>query len=93
MNADTVRRIVGHSQISTTYSNGCKMIKVPGTENLVIVYDQYKEDPTHPRVSCEIPELGITLHSRCFGCRIDENGVLQSLKHEDGKVLVKYFSR
>lgn len=39
-------------------------------------------------VSCHIPETGFTLHSRCIACRMDENGVFQSLKSEDyGKIM------
>lgn len=36
-------------------------------------------------VTCMIPELNLTLHTRCFACRIDENGVLQSLQDGDSK--------
>ena len=74
------------------------MIRVPDTDNLVIVYDQIQEDKyvneDFPRfysreaedyrkhtgreltmyVTCSIPEIDVELHTRCFACRIDENG-------------------
>ena len=92
-----------------------RIIKVPGSDNVVIVYDQNQEDEymnvKFPRmlaedgskyfentgheltrwVSCSIPEIGVELHSRCFACRIDENGELQSLEDGDGDAFVKYF--
>ena len=93
-----------------------KIVKVPSTDNIVIVYDQNKEDryvnetfsEIHKRsgeeykehtgkemtmyVSCEIPEIDLTLHTRCFACRIDENGELQSLENGDSKYFIDYFT-
>ena len=92
-----------------------RIINVPGSDNVVIVYDQnqedeymnvtfpemlaeygekYREDTGRemtPWVSCKIPEIGVELHSRCFACRMDENGEFQSLEDGDGDVFVKYF--
>ena len=92
-----------------------RIIRVPDTDNIVIVYDQNKEDKyvneTFPRyykrdaeaykqrtskeltmyISCEIPENDLTLHTRCFACRIDENGELQSLENGDGEKFIEYF--
>ena len=89
-----------------------KIVRVPGSDNIVIVYDQKQEDDyvntefpaTYAAygaeylerwgeelkmvVSCEIPELGITLHTRCFACRMDENGMFQSLEASDYKKFV-----
>lgn len=45
-----------------------------------------------PHISCHIPELDITLHTRCFACRIDENGNFCSLKDGDGEKFINYFS-
>lgn len=42
-------------------------------------------------VSCEIPEIGFRIHTRCIACRMDENGVLQSLKEEDHAKVIRYF--
>lgn len=74
-----------------------KVVRVPNTENLVIVYDQTQEDERiaseHTKyVSCEISEIGLKLHTRCFACRIDENGELQSLEAGDGEKFIEYFT-
>ena len=42
-------------------------------------------------VSCEIPEISFKIHTRCFACRMDENGVLQSLERDDYKHFIHYF--
>ena len=92
-----------------------KTVRVPGSEHIVIVYDQTQEDryvnedfpETYARdgakylerwgeelkmhVSCEIPEIGFEIHTRCFACRMDENGVLQSLEGDDYKQFIHYF--
>jgi len=92
-----------------------KIVHVPGSENVVIVYDQTQEDlyvnEEFPRyyaedgadylarwgeelkmhVSCEIPEIGFKIHTRCFACRMNECGVLQSLEENDYKQFIHYF--
>ena len=92
-----------------------KTVRVPGPENVVIVYDQTQEDryvnEDFPRyyaedgadylarwgeelkmhVSCEIPEIGFKIHTRCFACRMNECGVLQSLEENDYKQFIHYF--
>lgn len=92
-----------------------KVISVPGSENVVIIYDQTQEDryvniefpeiyardgayylerwgeELQMHVSCEIPEIGFKIHTRCFACRIDEEGVLQSLEKDDYKLFIHYF--
>lgn len=72
-----------------------KVVKVPGTDNVVIVYDQNQENENvtegHTNnVSCKIPEIDFEIHTRCFACRIDGNGELQSLENDDGETLVEY---
>ena len=93
-----------------------KIVKVPGTDNIVIVYDrnqeeeyvsaifpeqyaefgkEYKEDTGRElkmHVSCEIPEIGFKIHTRCFACRIDEHGELQSLENSDSEKFIGYFT-
>lgn len=92
-----------------------KTVRIPGSENIVIVYDQTQEDryvneifpETYARegaeylerwgeelvmhVSCEIPEIGFKIHTRCFACRMDKNGILQSLEEDDYKQFIHYF--
>jgi hypothetical protein len=92
-----------------------KFVCVPGSENIVIVYDQTQEDAyvnvefpeiyardgadylerwgeeLKMHVSCEIPEIGFKIHTRCFACRVDEEGVLKSLEKDDYKQFIDYF--
>jgi len=92
-----------------------KFVRVPGSENIVIVYDQTQEDTyvnvefpeiyardgadylerwgeeLKMHVSCEIPEIGFKLHTRCFACRMDDNEVLQSLEKDDYKQFIHFF--
>lgn len=42
-------------------------------------------------VSCEIPEIGFKIHTRCFACRIDAKGNLESLMENDYKQFIHYF--
>ena len=92
-----------------------RIVRVPGAEHIVIVYNQTKEDKyinvdfpeeyelfgaqyredtgreMTMHISCEIPEIGFKIHTRCFACRMDENGVLQSLQKDDYKHFIHYF--
>ena len=92
-----------------------KTVLVPGTDNIVIVYDQTQEDryvnvdfperyaqdgakylerwgeELKMHISCEIPELGFKIHTRCFACRMDKNGVFQSLEDADIEKFIHYF--
>ena len=92
-----------------------KTVCVPGSEHIVIVYDQTQEDryvfedfPKHyardgaeylerwgeelkMHVSCEIPEIGFKIHTRCFACRMDDNEMLQSLEDSDCDKFIHYF--
>ena len=70
-----------------------KIVRVPNAENIVIVYDQAQEDENDKlRVSCEIPEIGFKIYTRCFACRMDQNGDFQSLEKGDTEKFIKYFS-
>ena len=90
------------------------IVKVPGTDNIVVVYNKYEEDeyinvefPSYlekdgeyyretwgeelkPHVSCEIPEINFKIHTRCIVCRIDGNGVLQSLEESDEEKFIDF---
>lgn len=92
-----------------------KTVRVPGSPNIIIVYDQTQEveyvneefpeiyarngasylaqwgEELQMHVSCEIPEIGFKIHTRCFACRMDDNGVLQSLEEDDYKYFIHYF--
>ena len=45
------------------------------------------------QVTCEIPEIGFKIHTRCFACRIDEAGNFQSLRPEDSTPVIMCFAR
>lgn len=84
------------------------IIRLPDTENLVLVYNKQQEEDTLKelqeyiqtvRVNMErfnptavIPEMGIVLYSRCFVCRTNEDGELVSLKEDDCKKVIKYLT-
>lgn len=53
--------------------------------------EKYGED-IEMRTSCEIPEIGFKIHTRCFACRVDEAGQLQSLQREDSEIVMKYLA-
>ena len=80
------------------------IIQIPNTK-CVIVYNKYQEEKTlqdkeyiqkrydHTyKPLAVIPELNITLYSKCFMCRMDDDGNLTSLEDGDGKYVVKYLS-
>lgn len=63
-------------------------------ETYELIGKSYKEGTGReltPYVSCHIPELDITLHTRCFACRIDENGNFCSLRPGDVRKFIDYF--
>ena len=73
-----------------------KVVAVPGIDNIVIVYDQNQENENiqeygEKYITCTIPTIDFKLHSRCFACRIDDKGELQSLEKGDGEKFIGYF--
>ena len=84
------------------------IIRIPDTENLVLVYNKYQEEEHLKELqhfiqevykrkdrfnpSAVIPEKGIVLYSRCIACRINEDGALVSLEEEDCPKVVKYLT-
>ena len=92
-----------------------KVVLIPGSDNIVVVYDQTQEDEyvnvdfpeiyardgagylerwgeeLKIHVSCEIPEIGFKIHTRCIACRMGEDGVLQGLEEGDNEKVVRYF--
>lgn len=42
-------------------------------------------------ISCVISELQLELHTRCFACRMDPDGTLQSIEGEDIEKVLQYF--
>lgn len=81
------------------------IIKLPNTENIVLVYNKYKEEERKElkeRVLKEenyvmsplavIPEKNIEIYSRCIVCRINENEELESIHNGDYEKFVKYLA-
>ncbi len=80
------------------------IIRVPGTEKLVLIYNKYAEERSLEdkeqyiregykiKPLAAIPELEIVLYSRCVACRMDSDGTLRSLEKEDYDILWKYLA-
>ena len=84
------------------------IIRVPDTDNVVLVYNKYQEEERLKELqhfiqevyknryrfnpSAVIPEMGIVLFSRCIACRINEDGALISLEKEDYTKVVQYLT-
>lgn len=70
------------------------IINVPNTDNIVIVYNKYREEEDRAyedkKPTAIIEELGITLYSRCIVCRMNEDGELASLEDGDYEKFEKY---
>ncbi len=85
------------------------IVRLPGTENLVLVYNKYQEEEalnslqefiqelrrTESRYNptAVIPELGLVLYSRCIVCRMNENGELSGIEAGDTEKAVKYLAQ
>ena len=81
------------------------IVKIPETDNLVIIYNKYQEELElkHKETLLKadnyvlkplafIPTERIEIYSRCIVCRMNENGKLDSLQHEDLENVWKYLS-
>lgn len=72
-----------------------EVVKIPET-NCVLVYNpimekEDKENLNKPVAS--IPEIGIEIYSRCFVCRLGNDGELESITNEDCDEIMKYLSK
>ena len=86
-------------------SSGRTVVKVPGSEDIVLIYDQNqehrvlqgmekeKEDGYERRPLAEIPELDLTLYSRCIVCRLEKDGSFASIRQEDCSRFMQYLAR
>ena len=79
------------------------IVPLPGTENLVLIYNKYQEEKKLRRVEkwrkeegyeakpyAVIPELDLKIYSRPAVCRISPDGKLESLQPEDMEAACKY---
>ena len=85
------------------------IVRLPGTDNLVLVYNKYQEEKdlnslqefiqelrrTESRYNptAVIPELGLVLYSRCIVCRMNENGELSGIEAGDPEKAMKYLAQ
>jgi len=97
--SDMKRRIVhvpGAEYIVIVYdqTQEDRYVNVDFPEKYERLVDRYREGTGREmtmQVSCEIPEISFKIHTRCFACRMDENGVLQSLQDDDYKQFIHFF--
>ena len=78
-----------NSQIDRT------IINVPNTENIVIIYNKYKEDEVdrnNRKPLAIIPEYNIKIYSRCIVCKMNNDGKFESLHYNDYDKFMKYLS-
>lgn len=81
------------------------VIRVPGTDNLVLVYNKYEEQKALEEKEwlfreenyvrkplATIPELNLELYSRCILVRMKEDGTFASLEKGDIMKADKYLS-
>lgn len=54
-------------------------------------YREHCGEDIKMHVSCEIPEIGFKIYTRCFACRINSAGEFESLQPEDYRIIVSYF--
>lgn len=82
------------------------IVHLPGSDHLVLVYNRYQEEERLAegerllkdenykiKPLAVIPEIGLTLYSRCIALRLNEDGSFASLQDGDGRILVKYLAR
>ena len=88
------------SKISPKEKFDRTIIRIPNSK-CVLLYNKYQEetylsrrDPDYtPKPLATIPELNLSIYSRCFICRIDDNGNLESIQPEDNDIISKYLAR
>lgn len=81
------------SSIKITEKIDRTIVRVPNTENIVIVYNKYEEE-NHSNMNplAIIPENNIKIYSRCIVCRMNDNGEFESLQGEDYDQFMKYLA-
>lgn len=81
------------------------VIHLPGSDNLVLVYNEYqeeerlkvkeralREDNYVIKPLAAIPELNLEIYSRCIVCRMNADGVFESLAEGDFKIWDRYLA-
>ena len=81
------------------------IVHIPGSDHLVLVYNRYQEEQRleererllkdenyEMKPLAVIPEIGLTLFSRCIALRMNEDGSFASLQDGDSRILVRYLA-
>ena len=102
------RFILGYQtdDISITEPFDRTVIRLPGSDSLVLVYNKYKEEERRTRKEeawvkdqyvikplASIPEMDLEIYSRCIACRMTASGEFQSVEDEDLDILGKYLAK
>jgi len=104
---DMDRFILGYLDSSMKISEPIDrtVVRIPGTDGLVLVYNKYQEAESlkekeelleergyEMKPLAEVPELGLRLYSRCIALRITEEGEFASVQSGDGAYIMKYLA-
>ena len=102
------RFILGYQtdDVDVTEAIDRTVIHLPGSDNLVLVYNKYqeeerlkvkeralREDNYILKPLASIPELNLEVYSRCIVCRMNTDGVLESLGEGDSEIWGRYLAR
>lgn len=81
------------------------IIRLPGSDNLVLIYNKYQEEErlkVKERALQEdnyvikplaaIPELNLEIYSRCIVCRMNADGVFESVCESDYEIWGRYLA-
>ena len=81
------------------------IVHVPNTDNIVIVYNKYKEEESRKlkeeafneanyvmKPLAVIEEENIEIYSRCIACRMNADGELESLLETDYDKIINYMA-
>ena len=104
---DMDRFVLGYLDSSLAVSEQIDrtIVHIPGSDNLVLVYNRYQEEQRleegekllreenyEIKPLAVIPEIGLTLFSRCIALRMNEDGSFASLWDGDSRILTKYLA-
>ena len=93
------------NSMSLAYRIDRTIVRIPDSR-CVIVYNKFLEEEDRKTIArwkavegyeakplALVPEQGIEIYSRCFACRMSEDGVFESIKGEDCDLVFKYLMR
>lgn len=101
------RFILGYQtdDVDVTEAIDRTVIHLPGSDNLVLVYNKYqeeerlkvkeralREDNYVIKTLAAIPELNLEIYSRCIVCRMNADGVFESLAEGDFEIWDRYLA-